>query len=172
MISSLILSYNLTRDLSFILTSDKERIISFYFSNISQVTGSSLRFVWYLEIVLEIASVCGSLFSLFWLDFLDYLLKLSMLLNIYRVQGACSKFKSDISFLLSRLELESEKRLTLIVADPRISAALLVLSVSKMILIYLNYRLWSIKLKVIYAKTLDTYVLERNGNELNYNDSL
>ena len=30
-ISSLILSYNLTRDLSFILTSDKERIIDFYF---------------------------------------------------------------------------------------------------------------------------------------------
>ena len=36
-----------------------------------------------------------------------------------------------------------------------------------MILIYLNYRLWSIKLKVIYAKVLDTLVMERNGNTLN-----
>ena len=62
-ISSLILSYNLTRDLSFILTSDKERIISFYFSIIATVIGSSLRFVLSLEIVLEIVSVCGSAFS-------------------------------------------------------------------------------------------------------------
>ena len=121
----------------------------------------------YLEIVLEIASVCGSPFSLYWLDFLDYLLKLSTLLNMFRVQGACSKlicYHFDL-----RLELHSKKRLTLIVADPRISAALLILSVSKMVLIYLNYRLWSIKLKVIYAKVLDTYVFERNGNELSNN---
>ena len=64
------------------------------------------------------------------------------------------------------LKVDLEKRLTLIVSDPRISAALLVLSVSKMVLIYLNYRLWSIKLKVIYAKVLDTLVLERNRNTL------
>ena len=104
-----------------------------------------------------------------------------MLLNIFRVQGACSKFNIESLKAISayfcyhfaaRLDLDTGKRLTLIVADPRISAALLVLSVSKMILIYLNYRLWSIKLKVIYAKTLDTYVLERNRNELNDNDSL
>jgi len=62
--------------------------------------------------------------------------------------------------------------LTLIVADPRISIALLILPVSKMVLVYLNYRLWSVKLKVIYAKVLDTYVLERNGNKLNIYDSL
>ena len=68
------------------------------------------------------------------------------------------------------LKVDLEKRLTLIVSDPRISAALLVLSVSKMVLIYLNYRLWSIKLKVIYAKVLDTLVLERNGNTLKFSD--
>ena len=86
---------------------------------------------------------------------------------MFRVQGACSKlicYHFDL-----RLELHSKKRLTLIVADPRISAALLILSVSKMVLIYLNYRLWSIKLKVIYAKVLDTYVFERNGNKLSNN---
>ena len=66
------------------------------------------------------------------------------------------------------LKLDSVKRLTLIVSDPRISAALLILSVSKMVLIYLNYRLWSIKLKVIYAKVLDTLVLERNGSTLKF----
>ena len=33
-----------------------------------------------------------------------------MLLNIYKVQGACSKFKSDISFLLSRLELGVQEK--------------------------------------------------------------
>ena len=70
----------------------------------------------------------------------------------------------------ARLELDTEKRLTLIVPDPRISAALLMLSISKMVLVYLNYRLWSVKLKVIYAKVLDTYFLERNGNELNIHD--
>ena len=38
----------------------------------------------------------------------------------------------------------------------------MILSVTKMILIYLNYRLWSIKLKDIYGEVLDTLVLDRN----------
>ena len=100
-----------------------------------------------------------------------------MLLNIFRVQGACSKFNSESLKAISayfcyhfaaRLELDTGKRLTLIVADPRISAGLLMLSISKMVLVYLNYRLWSVKLKVIYAKVLDTYALERNGNKLKF----
>ena len=38
----------------------------------------------------------------------------------------------------------------------------MILSVTKMILIYLNYRLWSMKLKDIYGEVLDTLVLDRN----------
>ena len=38
----------------------------------------------------------------------------------------------------------------------------MILSITKMILIYLNYRLWSIKLKDIYGGVLDTLVLDRN----------
>ena len=72
-ISSLILTYNLTRDLSFILTSDKERIWNHFFASILPLIRSSKRFVWYLEMVLEIVSVYESPFSLYWLDFLDYL---------------------------------------------------------------------------------------------------
>ena len=52
--------------------------------------------------------------------------------------------------------------MTLIASDPRVSAALMVLSVTKMILIYLNYRLWSAKLKDIYGEVLDTLVFDRN----------
>ena len=57
---------------------------------------------------------------------------------------------------------KNRKRLTLIASDPRISAALMILSVTKMILIYLNYRLWSVKLKDIYGEVLDTLVFDRN----------
>ena len=53
-------------------------------------------------------------------------------------------------------------RLTLIASDPRISAALMILSVTKMILIYLNYRFWSVKLRDIYAEVLDTLVFDIN----------
>ena len=53
-------------------------------------------------------------------------------------------------------------RLTLIASDPRISAALIILSVIKMILIYLNYRFWSVKLRDIYAEVLDTLVFDMN----------
>ena len=53
-------------------------------------------------------------------------------------------------------------RLTLIASDPRISAALMILSVTKMILIYLNYRFWSVKLRDIYAEVLDTLVFDMN----------
>ena len=52
--------------------------------------------------------------------------------------------------------------MTLIASDPRISASLFILSISKMILIYLNYKLWLVKWKVIYTKILDTVVLDRN----------
>ena len=54
------------------------------------------------------------------------------------------------------------KRLTLIASDPRISGALMILSVTTMILIFLNYRIWFVKLKVIYGNVLDTLVFERN----------
>ena len=55
-------------------------------------------------------------------------------------------------------------RLTLIASDPRISAALMILSVTKMILIYLKYRVWSVKLRDIYAEVLDTVVFDKNLN--------
>ena len=58
------------------------------------------------------------------------------------------------------------ERLTLIASDPRISAALMILSVTKMILIYLNYRFWSVKWRVVYGKALDTLVLDRNRDSL------
>ena len=58
------------------------------------------------------------------------------------------------------------ERLTLIASDPRISAALMILSVTKMILIYLNYRFWSVKWRVVYGKALDTLVLDRNRDAL------
>ena len=63
------------------------------------------------------------------------------------------------------LLLWPESRLTLIASDPGISGALFFLSATKMILIYLNYRLLLIKLKVIYGKLLDTLVLDRNRNK-------
>ena len=53
-------------------------------------------------------------------------------------------------------------RLTLIASDPRISVALMILSVTKMILIYLNYRIWSVKLRDIYAEVLNTLVFDIN----------
>ena len=57
------------------------------------------------------------------------------------------------------------ERLTLIASDPRISAAFVILSASKMILIYLNYRIWSVKLKDIYGHVLDTLAFDRNGKQ-------
>ena len=54
-------------------------------------------------------------------------------------------------------------RLTLIASDPRISAALMILSVTKMMLIYLNYRIWFVQLKVIYGNVLNTLVFDRDG---------
>ena len=35
-----------------------------------------------------------------------------------------------------------------------------------MILIYLNYRIWSIQLKVIYGHVLDTLAFDRNGKHI------
>ena len=104
-------------------------------------------------------------------------------MNIFKVQGACSKFYENFSYFFHftsswrdiwkiKAGTWLQKRLMLIVSDPRISAALLILSVSKMILIYINYRLWLIKLKVIYAKVLDTLCLERNRDELHNKDSM
>ena len=55
------------------------------------------------------------------------------------------------------------ERLTLIASDPRISAALVILSATKMILIYFNYRIWSVQLKVIYGNVLDTLTFDRIG---------
>ena len=88
------------------------------------------------------------------------------------VQGA----RKGLSNLIVGLETgkhfadKPEKRLTLIASDPRISVALMILSVTKMILIYLNYRLWSVKLKVIYGKVLDTLVLDRNRKHIYSNN--
>ena len=56
----------------------------------------------------------------------------------------------------------NQKRLTLIASDPGISAALLILSASRMILIYLNYRFWLRTWKIIYAKFLDSFILDRD----------
>ena len=71
-------------------------------------------------------------------------------------------FQAGASLSFESVTKLNFKRLTLIASDPRISAALLVLSVTKMILIYLNYRLWSVKLKDIYGEVLDTLVLDRH----------
>ena len=60
-----------------------------------------------------------------------------------------------------RVQVQSNNRLTLIASDPRISAALFILSISKMILIYLNYKLWLVQWKIILTKILDTVVLDR-----------
>ena len=57
-------------------------------------------------------------------------------------------------------------RLTLIASDPRISGALMILSVTKMILIYLNYRIWFVKLKVIHENVLNTLVFDGDGKQL------
>jgi len=38
------------------------------------------------------------------------------------------------------------------------------LSATKMILIYLYYRIWSVQLKVIYGHVLDTLAFDRNEN--------
>ena len=62
---------------------------------------------------------------------------------------------------VDKFKFQLSQRLTLIASDPRISAVLLLLSMTKLILIYLNYRLWSMKLKVMYGKFLDTFILER-----------
>ena len=59
-------------------------------------------------------------------------------------------------------------RLTLIASDPRISGALMILSVTKMILIYLNYRIWFVKLKVIHENVLNTLVFDGDGKQLKF----
>ena len=58
--------------------------------------------------------------------------------------------------------LKSGKRLTLIASDPQISAALVILSVSRMLLIYLNYRFWFQMWKDTYGKFLSSGLLDRN----------
>ena len=62
--------------------------------------------------------------------------------------------------------IEPIARLTLIASDPRISGALMILSVTKMILIYLNYRIWFIKMKVIHENVLNTLVFDGDGKQL------
>ena len=61
---------------------------------------------------------------------------------------------------------KNRKRLTLIASDPRISAALVILSFTKMILIYVNYRIWFVQLKIIYGHVLNTLAFDRNGKHL------
>ena len=60
---------------------------------------------------------------------------------------------------------QNQQRLTLIASDPGISAALAILSISRMILIYLNYRFWLRKWKLTYAKFLNSFVLDRKGDQ-------
>ena len=60
------------------------------------------------------------------------------------------------------MALKPGKRLTLIASDPRISTALVILSVSRMLLIYLNYRFWFRMWKDTYAKFLSSGLLDRN----------
>ena len=60
------------------------------------------------------------------------------------------------------MTLKLGKRLTLIASDPRISTALVILSVSRMLLIYLNYRFWYRMWKDTYAKFLSSGLLDRN----------
>ena len=62
-----------------------------------------------------------------------------------------------------RVDIKPMARLTLIASDPRISGALMILSVTRMLLIYLNYRVWFIKQKVIYENLLGTLVFDRDG---------
>ena len=66
------------------------------------------------------------------------------------------------------MTLKLGKRLTLIASDPRISTALVLLSVSRMLLIYLNYRFWIRMWKDTYAKFLGGGLLDRNRNTRNY----
>ena len=80
--------------------------------------------------------------------------------NIFKEQGKVFKLKTG--FQAGTVQVKPNKRLTLITSDPRISAALFILSISKMILIYLNYKLWLIQWKIIHTKILDTVVLDRN----------
>ena len=59
------------------------------------------------------------------------------------------------------LTLKPDERLTLIASDPRISSALFILSISRMLLIYLNYRFWIRMWKNTYAKFLSDGRLDR-----------
>ena len=83
------------------------------------------------------------------------------------LQGARKWFSNFIclSFMI-RVDVKPMARLTLIASDPRISGALMILSVTKMILIYLNYRIWFIKLKIIHENVLNTLVFDGDGKQL------
>ena len=84
------------------------------------------------------------------------------------LQGARKWFSNFINLsLMIRVDIiEPIARLTLIASDPRISGALMILSVTKMILIYLNYRIWFIKMKVIHENVLNTLVFDGDGKQL------
>ena len=81
----------------------------------------------------------------------------------YRVQGKVFRYEISIRKfkIIESFNLKPKIRLTLIASDPGISAALLILSFLRMILIYLNYRFWLRTWKMIYAKFLDSFILER-----------
>ena len=64
-------------------------------------------------------------------------------------------------------ELKPVLRLTLIASDPRISSALVILSLSRMLLIYLNYRFWIRMWKDTYAKFLSDGLLDRKEIHVN-----
>ena len=82
----------------------------------------------------------------------------------YRVQGKVFRYEISIRKfkIIESFNLKPKIRLTLIASDPGISAALLILSFLRMILIYLNYRFWLRTWKMIYAKFLDSFILERD----------
>ena len=98
-----------------------------------------------------------------------------MLLTILKAQGMvlyslfnplCSSknFKHE-SMIMA---LKPDERLTLIASDPGISTALVLLSLSRMLLIYLNYRFWIQMWKDTYANFLHAGRLDRNRDTRTY----
>ena len=77
------------------------------------------------------------------------------------IQGA-RRVVLRLSFLLRTISTaKTLSRLTLIASDQGISTALFILSISRMLLIYLNYRFWIRMWKDTYSQFLNTGIFER-----------
>ena len=57
-------------------------------------------------------------------------------------------------------------RLTLIASDQGITGALFILSIFRILLIYLNYRFWLMKWTAIYENFLDNFVAHRDDKRI------